>query len=309
MGGVLLKHSVNLGQGRAYKTAFNYYLQEYKDAIGALQCDSDGQHAAEDVLRCAELMLKYKDELILGVRNFNLPEIPFRSRFGNKCTNMVFRLFCGMKLSDTQTGLKGIPTSLIPYLMEASGERYEYCSSVLLEAKKRNYTIREFPIQTVYIDDNASSHFNPFLDSIRIYSFLFKYMLSSLSAFIVDIIMFSIFLNVYNLARVSAPIVFATYSAKVISCTYSYFINKRFVFANNDDLIKTSIKFIVLCIVQASLSALLVSKLCGYLGWYEVLVKIIVDTILFFVSFKVQQNWVFRAGKAVKSEEEDHYVN
>ena len=47
--GVILKHSVNLGQGRAYKTAFNYYLEHFSDTIGVIQCDADGQHHIDDV--------------------------------------------------------------------------------------------------------------------------------------------------------------------------------------------------------------------------------------------------------------------
>lgn len=308
-GGVLLKHSVNLGQGRAYKTAFNYFLQEYPDAIGVLQCDSDGQHDAEDVLKCAELMIQYPNELILGVRNFDSKSVPFRSRFGNKCTSLVFKLFCGLDIDDTQTGLKGIPSSLIPYLMEAVGERYEYCSSVLLEAKKRKFTIRQFPIKTVYIDENASSHFNPIIDSIRIYSLLFKYMISSLSAFVIDIVMFSVFLSIYKAMNISAHIVIATYSAKIISCAYSYFVNKKIVFSNDDAVIKTLIRYVVLCILQASASAFVVNALCIYLGWYEVMVKVLVDTILFFISFQLQQNWVFKTNDAVKGAEEIRNVN
>lgn len=63
------------------------------------------------------------EKFILGVRDFSDKTIPFRSRFGNHCTTLVFRLFCGLDISDTQTGLKGIPVSFIPPLMETPGER------------------------------------------------------------------------------------------------------------------------------------------------------------------------------------------
>lgn len=54
----VVTHSVNLGQGRAYKSGFNYYLSEtggggYTGTIGVIQCDCDGQHCIEDVTRCA----------------------------------------------------------------------------------------------------------------------------------------------------------------------------------------------------------------------------------------------------------------
>ena len=175
--GVLLTHDVNKGQGRAYKTAFECMLKRFPNAKGAIQCDSDGQHRAYDVKRCSEVMEQYPNNLVLGERNFDDPSVPFRSKFGNKCTSKVFSLFFHLDVADTQTGLKGIPTSLITCLIDAPGERYEFCSCTLLEAFRHGYAIRNFPIQTVY-DKNNISHFNPIIDAIRIYYFLLKYYFS-----------------------------------------------------------------------------------------------------------------------------------
>lgn len=301
--GTLLKHSINLGQGRAYKTAFNHILANEKDIYGVLQCDSDGQHTANDVLKCAKLMEIYPNELILGVRDFKSKDVPFRSKFGNIITSCVFRFFCGLKIDDTQTGLKGIPISLLPFMMEAKGERYEYCSSVLLETKKRGYVIRQFSIETVYINDNETSHFNPIIDSIRIYSLLFRYIISSISAFIVDILFFSILLSITKAIGINNEIVLSTYLAKIVSCTYSFFVNKRIVFSNKDSIWRTSIRFIILCVLQTSISAFSVRYLCDFLKWNEVLIKVIVDTLLFFISFQAQQNWVFKNKNSVRNVE------
>lgn len=292
-GGVLLKHSVNLGQGRAYKTALNYYLEHFGDTVGVIQCDADGQHHIEDVCRCAQLLLDNPNEFILGVRDFNGKGIPFRSRFGNKCTSFVFNLFCGIKVKDTQTGLKGIPKALARYLIETPGERYEYATSVLLEVKKRDFVIRQFDIQTIYIDGNESSHFNPIVDSIKIYSVLLKYIFASLSAFIIDIVLFAFFVSILKPVLAETYILAANYSAKLFSCAYSFLINKKLVFDNRDKSASVPVKFILLCIVQASLSSVLVSSLYFLLQWSETLIKVIVDTVLFFVSFQVQQRWVF----------------
>jgi dolichol-phosphate mannosyltransferase len=199
-----------------------------------------------------------------------------------------------MDIRDTQTGLKGVPTELIYRLIEAPGERYEYATSVLLEVHKAKVPIIQFDIRTIYIDNNASSHFNPLVDSIRIYSLLFKYMLSSLSAFIVDIVIFSIADSVLSAAGVKNDIIYSTYIAKVISCTYTFFINKRLVFENNKSTTVTAIKFVTLCVVQSTLSAICTSGLYILTMWNKTIAKIIVDTILFFFSFQVQQRWVFK---------------
>lgn len=195
-----------------------------------IQCDCDGQHCIEDINHCASLLRSNTDKFILGVRYFNNRDVPFRSRFGNRCTSLVFQFLCGLNLKDTQSGLKGIPNFFIPYLLETQGERFEYASSVLLETKKQGLDIIQFPIQTIYINGNETSHFNPLLDSIRIYSLILKYLMSSLSAFIVDIVIFSIFVSLLKNFTVSYYIIISTYLAKVFSCTYGYIINKKLVF-------------------------------------------------------------------------------
>lgn len=301
----VLEHVINLGQGRAYKTAFNYYISEtkeggcYENTIGVIQCDCDGQHKIEDINRCADLLRENPDKFILGVRNFSDKSIPFRSRFGNNCTSFVFKVFCGLDLMDTQTGQKGIPRSFVPALMETPGERFEYASSCLLESKKQGVEILQFPIQTIYINGNQTSHFNPLHDSIRIYSLILKYLMSSLSAFIVDIVLFSLFVSFLEKIFPAYYIIISTYIAKVFSCTYGYIINKRFVFQNQGDHIVTAIKFFSLCVIQSTCSGFLTNGFVRMTDWNEVLCKIIIDTILFFASFQIQNRWVFKKKKGV----------
>jgi dolichyl-phosphate beta-D-mannosyltransferase len=297
---VVLHHSVNLGQGRAYKTAFNYYLLEstgegrYKDTIGIIQCDCDGQHHVEDILTCAGFLRAQQDKFVLGVRDFSDKTIPFRSRFGNHSTSLVFKLFCGMGIKDTQSGLKGIPKGLLPALMETPGERFEYASSCLLEMRELGVEILQFPIKTIYINGNASSHFNPLLDSARIYTLIFKYLLSSLSAFVVDIVAFSLFLWLFRGHNVSKYILLSTIFAKMISCTYTFAVNKKLVFAFRGGGGCTAVKFTVLCIVQALLSGFFTTDVVRWMHWNPVISKILVDTVLFFFSFQVQNRWVFK---------------
>ena len=291
----LVQHNVNLGQGRAYKSAFNYFLGKYaKTTIGVIQCDCDGQHHIEDINKCADLLRQNPEKFILGVRCFKDKSIPFRSRFGNNCTSFVFKVFCGLDIDDTQTGLKGIPTSFVPRLMETPGERFEYASSVLLETKKAGVEILQFPIHTIYINGNETSHFNPLVDSIRIYSLILKYLASSLSAFIVDIIAFTIFLHIFKGFLPGLYIVIATYSAKVISCTYTFFVNKNLVFENDKNGHAQAVKFVLLCILIATLSGWLTSTVVFMTGFNEVVIKIVVDTLLFFLSFQLQNRWVFK---------------
>lgn len=297
-GCALVVHGINLGQGRAYKSAFNYYLNHvgeyYANEIGVIQCDCDGQHHIEDIKRCEELMRENPGKFILGVRDFSSKSVPFRSKFGNNYTSWVFRFFCGLDLKDTQSGLKGIPACFIPALMEAPGERFEYASSTLLETKKHRIEIIQFPIRTIYINNNETSHFNPLLDSIRIYSLILKYLISSLSAFIIDVVLYSFFITLLRSVFPGYYIITSTYLAKVFSCTYGYVINKKLVFQSNGDSVVTAIKFFLLCIIQSTCSGVLTHSFVYLTYWNEVLCKVVVDTVLFFLSFQIQNRLIFK---------------
>ena len=136
-GCTVLRHAVNLGKGRALKTAFNHCLNVWPDAPGAITADSDGQHSVPDILRFMQEMCAHPDSLLLGCRDFDDAGVPFKSRYGNKITCFMFRSLCGVSVSDTQTGLRGVPTTFMRRLMNVAGERFEFESNMLIETKDR----------------------------------------------------------------------------------------------------------------------------------------------------------------------------
>ena len=66
----ILVHGINMGKGRALKTAFNYILVHRPESLGAITVDSDGQHTIEDTLACVTALIDHPDSLIMGCRNF-----------------------------------------------------------------------------------------------------------------------------------------------------------------------------------------------------------------------------------------------
>ena len=165
----LLTHPVNRGKGAAMKTAFTWLLEHWPDCPGVVTVDGDGQHHPEDALACAQKMLA-EERVILGCRDFSRPEVPPRSRTGNRITRGVFRVFCGMSLSDTQTGLRAVPRRYLEELTAVAGNRYEYETNMLLALKQRRIPWGEMKIRTIYLEENRGSHFHPVRDSWKIYA-------------------------------------------------------------------------------------------------------------------------------------------
>ena len=170
----VLHHGVNKGKGRALKTAFTHVKNELPALAGVITIDGDGQHLLPDIVACAERMLDAGDKVVLGCRDFDAPGVPPRSVAGNKTTNRMFKLFYGITISDTQTGLRAIPAQFLDRFIAMEGERFEYETNMLLQMKKQGIAFVEQPIETVYDPEDYSSHYNAVKDSWRIFKIMLK---------------------------------------------------------------------------------------------------------------------------------------
>lgn len=291
----VLQHEVNRGKGRALKTAFDFVLKEFPHAVGSITADSDGQHTPECILACAEALLAHPDSLIMGCRSFDKEDVPARSEFGNKCTRVVMKYLTGISVSDTQTGLRGISSSFMKELLSVKGDRFEFETNMLIETKAGKIPIVEVPIQTIYIEENKTSHFNPVKDSLRIYSIFGKYLFSSLSSSVLDLVLFSLFCRLFKGQQFGSItyIVASTVLARIISAVYNYSLNYKVVFQSRNSVAATMFKYFLLAAVQMCFSAFLVNFLYPLFGGAEVLVKIPVDILLFFISFVIQREFVY----------------
>ncbi len=300
----ILTHEVNRGKGAALKTAFTHFLATRKNRVGVVTVDGDDQHHPADVLSCAEVLCAIPNNLILGVRDFSLPDVPARSRKGNRITSFVFRAFCGINISDTQTGLRALPTVHLPRMLEVEGDRFAYETNMLLELKRAHIKWTEVPIRTVYIEENQTSHFRPIVDSWRIYRLIFKFILSSCAGSIVDIGVFYLLALLFGIATTNLSIYIYTAVARLISSLTNFALNRSLVFRSKAGIGGTLFRYYALAIPQLLISAFLVEQLTwsGNMGAFlTTAVKAVVDICLFFISFRIQRDWVFRRREKGKS--------
>ena len=288
---ILIHHSLNKGKGAAIKTAIRYILTNLKSAQYMVTIDSDGQHTLDDMIGCIQAAEVHGNSLVLGVREFD-QKTPIRSRFGNILTRNVLRLTTGINIKDTQTGLRVIPVGFMEKLLEVPGDRFEYETNMLLESKRSNWNIHSQEISTIYLENNASSHFRVIADSVAIYSVFIKYFLSSASAFLVDVGIYAILISLQKNTSLQA-IALSSICARGISSLFNYLVNRNLVFRNNSD--SSLLKYFALVAVQILFSAYLVHF--GHVLFPSldtVPVKIMVDGLLFFLSYYIQKNYIFK---------------
>lgn len=289
---MVLHHAVNLGKGQALKTAFNYFLVHYQhQCSGVVTADADGQHLPKDILRISETLQKEPSTLILGARKFD-GVVPLRSRFGNTLTRFIFKLLIGHAIHDTQTGLRGIPTNFLKPLLRLRTSGYDFELDMLICATQHKVKINEIPIQTIYENNNQSSHFNPLIDSLKIYFIFLRFCTLSVATALLDYIIFAISILAHNSLLTSFII------ARLFAGTFNFTFGKRLVFKSKGRIAAEAIKFSFLVLVLMLASYFSVSILVKHFNVNVYLSKFLVEGTLFFASFAIQRIFVFSSKEA-----------
>ena len=289
----MLSHTSNLGKGVAIKTALAYIRDNIEEDCVIVTMDADGQHKVSDAIRVCEKAMQKRASLVIGSRRFS-GKVPIRSRFGNSVTRFVYRLATGIKVRDTQTGLRAFGNELLEFMLGIAGNRYEYEMNVLLECTREEIPVYEVPIDTVYINDNQSSHFDTVKDSYRIYKEIIRFCASSLIGFAVDFCAYSLMLIITRDLSTAMSLTISNIVARMISASVNYYINKKYVFKSKDSYVKTALKYFSLAAGILIANTLLLNMLVKFVLGNKVISKLLVEVGLFIISWLVQRFVVFK---------------
>lgn len=304
----VLTHDQNRGKGAALKTGMRY-INKYmaytesvltpsgsqtvsgRDAV-IVTVDADGQHLPEDVQRVAEIAAARHDALVLGSRALE-EDVPVRSRFGNSVTRHVYSAATGVRVHDTQTGLRAFHRSLIPRLLEIEGERYEYEINMLLKLAAEGVPIIEERIETVYEDNNSGSHFRTFRDSFRVYKEILKFSASSLASFAIDYGMYALLLAATGAAGIANGLIISNIGARLVSGVANYTLNRKLVFRSRTGFAKSAAQYFALAAFILAGNTIVLSTLAGTLGINSLVAKLITEAVFFVISWTVQKYVIF----------------
>ncbi len=294
---MVIDHEMNKGKGQALKTGLSYIRDNYQENYIVVTMDCDGQHTLKDAMKLCKFTENHPDYLVLGSRKLD-QNVPLRSKVGNMITRYVYSLASGVDVYDTQTGLRAFSNKLVEEMLEIKGDRYEYEINVLLQLAKEGVPIKEITIQTIYIDNNSESHFHPIKDSFKIYKEILKFCLSSLLSFFIDVLLYSLFLLVFQNHNYSIQI--SNVLARVFSATFNYTANKKYVFKQKGSAIKSLFSYVSLAICILLLNTVLLTILVNVLSMNSILAKVLTEITLFIMSYIVQHKIIFRGGVTEK---------
>jgi len=304
----VLTHETNRGKGAALKTGMSYiykymaYAESVITEAGSrtvsgsdaviVTVDADGQHLPDDVLRVAEIAASRKDALVLGSRALK-GDIPARSRFGNTVTRHVYSAATGIRVHDTQTGLRAFHMSFIPRLLDIEGDRYEYEINMLLRLASEGVPIIEERIETVYEDNNSGSHFRTVRDSLRVYKEILKFSASSLASFAIDYCMYALLLAVTGAAGIANSLVVSNIGARLVSGAANYTMNRKLVFKSRTGFAKSAAQYFILAAFILAGNTIVLSMLAGTLGINRLIAKLMTEVLFFMISWIVQRYVIF----------------
>lgn len=286
----LISYPDNKGKGGALKTGIRYIMDHMPECERLVTADADGQHRYADIRRVLDKSEEMPGALVLGSRAFD-GDVPLRSRFGNAMTRQVFAIASGVKVRDTQTGLRGFDRDGMRLFVDVPGDRYEYEINMLLTAARAEMPIYEMTIETVYLNDNESSHFNPLKDSLRIYACILKFACSSLICFGIDYVLFQLLRTFIPLTWVSNLL------ARIVSASVNFMLNKKLVFKGNEKTLPAVLKYAALAVFIYLIDTAILALLYEKLGWSRYVVKIISGVLGYLISFPVQGRIVYRKQK------------
>jgi glycosyltransferase involved in cell wall biosynthesis len=281
-GVTVLTNAVNLGKGSALKHGMNHILVHYPDCIGVVTADADGQHAVSDIVRVTEALQADPDRVAFGVRAFDT-EVPLRSR-GNTVSRHIYRFLIGIDLSDTQTGLRGIPRRLMELCL-AIRARYEFETEQLVIIKANRMPVREVPIQTIYIESNRDSHFRPLRDSARIYFVLLRYSVASVITEMADIAGFT------TAMAASGDLVWSNVIGRLVALWVQFMLLQSFVFHLRGNA-GTLAMYVGLVVVSGVISTALQSQIANIVP-FPVVAKLLAEVLVFVFNFLFLRDFVF----------------
>ena len=245
----------------------------------------------DDILNVAQYLTTHPDEIVLGVRGFT-GSVPLRSRLGNTLTRYVFQVFTGLRLTDTQTGLRGWPARYCLAALPIAINGYDFELECLMEARENHgFKVTQLPIKTIYLDGNKSSHFNPVRDSLRIYFVFVRYCGASLTAAVIDSLFF------YIAYHFTGKLAVSQVAGRLAALVIAFTLQRNLVFRSNENATRSLAKYMVLLVVMGVVSYSMMNFLNQRAHFPVLVAKMTAEGILFLANFSILRQFVFTRSK------------
>lgn len=147
-GAHVCRHPVNLGQGAALQTGFDYALEQGAQIV--VTFDADGQHRVQDATAMVAALRRSAADIVLASRFLGATiGMPASRRLLLTLGIWYTRLTTGLALSDTHNGLR-VMTRETVLRMRLHQNRMAHASEILAQVAELGLHYVEHPVTVVY---------------------------------------------------------------------------------------------------------------------------------------------------------------
>lgn len=149
-GALVVRHSINRGQGAALQTGIEFALRRGAEII--VTFDADGQHMVEDIAAMTEPVRSGDCDVVLGSRFLGSTEgLPFSRRLVLKAGVLFTRIVSGIRITDTHNGFRVFSRAAAGAL-KIQMDRMAHASEILDQIKANKLRYREAPVRIRYTE-------------------------------------------------------------------------------------------------------------------------------------------------------------
>lgn len=149
----VIRHVLNRGVGAATRSGLEFARRRRADAV--VTFDADGQHKSDDIEKVIGPVLAGKADVVIGSRLKKVQKIPIDRFILNWLANFTTLVLFGVFSTDSQSGFRALSKKAVENI-DFKGDRMDFSSELLMEAKKNRLRIKEVPIKAIYTDYSRS---------------------------------------------------------------------------------------------------------------------------------------------------------
>ena len=256
-------------------------LENRDDYLGIVTVDVNKGYTQADVRKLMEALQADSSKIYLGYQ----PD----QTLSRRMFSLAFWFIHSRRIHDARTGLMAIPTAIFDNVSESDSPL-----RFLVSAIQKKYAVEEVQVES---ELQAVRSASTCIDLWILFQTFIKYVLSSFSSFLVDIVLFQLIIFLFGHLDSDIRILLATVISRVFSSVVNYSINKRVVFQNDGGHRIPALKYFSLVLAEMFTSAFLVAVVYRLTGFPETAIKLLVDLVLFFTGYIIEKIFIFENTK------------
>lgn len=165
-GAVVLRHSVNRGQGAGLQTGIDYALSQGADVI--VTFDADGQHRVEDLPAIIAPVASGEVDVTFGSRFLGTQKsVPLMRRVLLKGSVFVLWLFYGAKMTDAHNGFRAFSRKAA-HDIRITADRMAHASEIVDEVHRKRLRYKEVPVTIRYTGETLKKGHGSFFQALKV---------------------------------------------------------------------------------------------------------------------------------------------